>query len=65
MIVWKTLTSPTRQEWLDMAIECHASGREWAMWLSLLLWASKKDDCAALGVCQGYKSPCIDCPKKV
>ena len=65
MTMWKTLTYPKRQDWLDMAINCHSKGQEWGMWLALLLWATNRGDCAALGVCQGHKSPCVDCPNKV
>ena len=65
MTMWKTLTAPTTYDWLVMALKCHSKGDEYGMWLALLLWASKKDDCAALGVCQGYKTLCVDCPNKV
>ena len=65
MTMWKTLTAPTSRDWLVMAMKCHASGDDYGMWLALLFWGANKDDCAMLGVCQGYKSPCVDCPNKV
>ena len=67
MTTWKTLKRPKRQDWLDMAIKCHAKGKSenWAMWMALLFWAQDKQDCISLGVCQGHKTPCVDCPNKV
>jgi hypothetical protein len=61
-VMWKTLTPPTRQDWLDMAMDCHAKGQDWPMWIGLLLWAAGDDDCNTLGVCQGHQPPCVDCP---
>lgn len=63
--MWKTLKPPKRQDWLDMAIKCFERNEEWSMWIGLLLWAADANDCERLGVCQGHKTPCVDCPNKV
>lgn len=63
--VWHDVHYPRPQDWLSMAQDCHARDNDWAMYLALLLWAINREDCEALGVCQGYKPPCVDCPQKL
>ena len=62
--IWHDVNAPTPRDWLDMAQSCHATGEDWSMWLALILWAAAGQDCSALGVCQGHKPPCADCPNR-